>query len=98
MTKKYSEKLKDPRWQRKRLEILERDGWTCCKCGSNTETLHVHHVRYLPGREPWDYPPEFLMTLCEGCHQDEYDMRKDIEADLLAVLAEGGFFYSDLEN
>ena len=24
----YSDKLKDPRWQRKRLEIFERDNWT----------------------------------------------------------------------
>jgi len=25
----YSEKLKDPRWQKKRLEILSRDNFTC---------------------------------------------------------------------
>jgi 5-methylcytosine-specific restriction endonuclease McrA len=25
----YAEKLKDPRWQKKRLQILERDNWQC---------------------------------------------------------------------
>ena len=25
----YVEKLKDPRWQRKRLEIMQRDGFRC---------------------------------------------------------------------
>ena len=29
----YSEKLKDPRWQKKRLEILERDNFRCQYCG-----------------------------------------------------------------
>lgn len=27
--KTYAEKLKDPRWQKRRLEIFERDDWTC---------------------------------------------------------------------
>jgi hypothetical protein len=26
---KYSDKLKDPRWQKKRLQIMERDNWCC---------------------------------------------------------------------
>jgi hypothetical protein len=56
----YSQKLKDPRWQKKRLEILERDGWKCMACGDKEKTLHVHHIFYLPGKEPWDIPS------CEG--------------------------------
>ena len=37
----YMDKLRDPRWQRKRLQVLERDGWKCRSCGSMGETLHV---------------------------------------------------------
>lgn len=66
---KYSEKLKDPRWQKKRLAILERDLWTCRWCGDKGTTLHVHHIFYLPGREPWNIPDGFLITLCERCHK-----------------------------
>ena len=64
----YSEKLKDPRWQRKRLEILERDKFTCHDCHSKDKTLHVHHCHYEKG-DPWDARDGLLMTLCEGCHK-----------------------------
>lgn len=62
----YAEKLKDPRWQRKRLEILERDGWACRRCTSTTKTLHVHHLKY--GRDPWSVDDALLITLCDACH------------------------------
>lgn len=62
----YSEKLKDPRWQRKRLEIFQRDEWKCLGCGTADTTLHVHHLKY--SGEPWDVENEFLETLCEKCH------------------------------
>ncbi len=64
----YLEKLKDPRWQKKRLEILERDGWKCMCCGNKDRTLHVHHIFYFPQKEPWDIPNGFLITFCERCH------------------------------
>lgn len=64
----YFEKLKDPRWQKKRLEIFERDGWRCKECYSKEKTLHVHHLFYLKGKEPWEIPNGFLITLCEDCH------------------------------
>lgn len=66
----YGEKLKDPRWQKKRLGILDRDGWECRCCGANDKTLHVHHAYYVSGREPWDYPNESLAAVCVDCHHD----------------------------
>lgn len=62
----YSEKLKDPRWQKKRLLTLDRDNWKCCKCGDSEQVLHVHHLEYTG--EPWDAPQQSLMTLCADCH------------------------------
>lgn len=79
----YSEKLKDPRWQRKRLEILNRDDFTCQHCHDRTKTLHVHHLDYEYGKEPWDYPDEYLITLCEVCHEEESINRQEIERLLL---------------
>jgi hypothetical protein len=26
---------------------------------------------YKKGAEPWEYPNEYLVTLCESCHEDE---------------------------
>ena len=78
MPNEYHEKLKDPRWQKKRLEILERDGWSCKFCGSSEKTLHIHHLFYFKGKDPWEIHNGFLITLCEDCHfaekQDDEDM------------------------
>lgn len=64
----YSDKLRDPRWQKKRLLIFQRDDWACLDCGSKTRNLQIHHLRYFSNTEPWDYPNELLQTLCEVCH------------------------------
>lgn len=75
----YSEKLRDPRWQKKRLEIMERDGFKCRACGSGTDTLNVHHLYYDKGASPWEYENDALITLCESCHEN-------VEAKKKAVL------------
>jgi len=66
--KTYAELLKDPRWQKKRLEIFQRDKWKCKLCGDEETTLQVHHKNYTAGNDPWDYPNDDLITLCEHCH------------------------------
>jgi len=65
----YSDLLRDPRWQKKRLEIFERDEWTCRACFDPTKTLHAHHLAYQNGKLPWDYKNDTLLTLCEECHE-----------------------------
>lgn len=62
----YAKKLQDPRWQRKRLEIFNRDKFCCLICSSNTDMLQVHHERYC--KNPWESPNEDLKTLCFRCH------------------------------
>ena len=64
--KSYSEKLKDPRWQRKRLEVMQRDNFKCAICSTETKTLNVHHKTYKG--DPWEQENEDLTTLCEDCH------------------------------
>jgi 5-methylcytosine-specific restriction endonuclease McrA len=96
MTKQqYSEVLRDPRWQKKRLEILNRDGWSCQKCGSAKDALHVHHREYKAGRLPWDYPGELLITLCQKCHEKEESDALD-PADMLFSFHYVGMFNSEI--
>lgn len=90
----YSTKLKDPRWQKKRLEIFERDGWECQLCGDKDSTLVVHHRDYLRDKEPWDYPNSLLVTLCEDCHAIEAD-RSEIEQSIIHDLR-AKFYTNDL--
>lgn len=68
----YKEQIKDPRWQKKRLEILQHDDFTCQMCGAKDKTLHVHHTIYIPGRNIWEYEKNQLVTLCEDCHSKEH--------------------------
>lgn len=62
----YSEKLKSPKWQKKRLEVLSRDNFTCCKCDDTETELHVHHLKY--NGEPHEAELSDLETLCKHCH------------------------------
>jgi len=69
MAKTYFEKLKDPRWQRKRLKVLDAYGFQCSMCLCKDRQLHVHHNAYLKDKEPWDYELTQYSILCEDCHE-----------------------------
>ena len=68
----YRQLLRDPRWQRKRLEVFQRDNWMCQQCKATDRTLHVHHLRYHTGFLPWEYQFDDLVTLCEICHEHQH--------------------------
>lgn len=77
----YGAALLDERWKKKRREILERDRHQCANCQA-TEQLQVHHRQYhfqikvRKFKEPWDYPSELMITLCEPCHQRGHQLYK----------------------
>lgn len=64
----YQEQLRHPKWQKKRLEIMEENNFTCQNCGSTEKTLNVHHGYYEKGLFAWEYPDSSLHCLCEICH------------------------------
>ena len=78
----YVDLLKDPRWQKKRLEIMERDRWACVSCQSTNKTLTVHHGLYRWGVAPWDLPSDTMWTLCEECHQRAQDRLADLKLEI----------------
>lgn len=88
----YAKKLKNPLWQKKRLEVLSRDNFTCKECGSTSDTLNVHHGYYAFKTEPWEYPDETLHSVCETCHK----VYEEIKAALYREL--GKFSISDLQE
>lgn len=91
-TGKYAALYRDPRWQKKRLEVMERDDFTCRSCGSKTKTLNVHHAYYEKGKKPWEYPSDVLITWCEDCHRENHATIKEIQAQLIQLGS------GDLEN
>lgn len=76
-TLSYNEQIKSPHWQKRRLQILQRDNFTCQICGSTEKTLHVHHLCYRKDAKIWDYPDNTLITLCEDCHRMEHEMQSE---------------------
>lgn len=70
---KYSKKYRHPSWQKMRLDVFSRDGFKCRHCGASETTLHAHHRFYISGRDPWEYDPESIITLCEKCHEDAHE-------------------------
>ena len=91
----YAIKLKDPRWQKKRLEIMKRDDFSCKSCSASDKQLHVHHNYYEYGIEIWDYDDDCYETLCYDCHLDTTMNNKDIKS----VLKKAKFRrHSELRN
>jgi hypothetical protein len=86
--KTYTEKLKDPRWQKKRLQIMERDNFTCQKCESTTETLNVHHRHYRKGADPWDYEDWVFQTLCQPCHEKTSRLLQSLNEQVGAAMGD----------
>lgn len=96
--KTYSEKLKDPRWQKKRLEILERDNWECKSCSDTENTLHVHHKFYENKKEPWEYDNECLITLCADCHILEAEQMNEYTALFIETFKRSHFLADNLRE
>jgi 5-methylcytosine-specific restriction endonuclease McrA len=91
----YRAALRLPQWQRRRLDILKRDNFTCQECRSTTKPLNIHHLRYIDGKQPWEYEDRDLMTLCEDCHsrkprgRSERPSRLPLPADTLFDTTRG---------
>lgn len=101
----YSEQLRHPNWQRKRLEVMEDAGFQCEGCGDKESTLNVHHRRYVKGRMAWEYERKELACLCEQCHQEEHEHRELLDrllvSDQGSIVIEaigllGGYLDGDL--
>ena len=72
----YSELLRNPKWQKKRLEIMSRDNFQCQVTFFKDKPLCVHHKRYIKGRKPWEYEDEDLITVTEDIHKAMHKLFK----------------------
>ena len=58
----YKEQLQHPKWQKKRLELLESNNYICEYCGSDENQLHVHHTIYIKGKKAWEYENKYYQV------------------------------------
>jgi 5-methylcytosine-specific restriction endonuclease McrA len=92
----YQEQIKDPRWQKRRLEIFHRDNFTCQKCHSKKKELHVHHLIYQSGNMIWQYKDKELITLCSECHKYETDNLNEASKLLLYNIRTSGMLSDEI--
>jgi hypothetical protein len=108
VAKSYRSQYLDPRWQKKRLKVMESTGFKCESCQSETNTLNVHHKQYIPNRDVWDYENEQLAVLCQSCHEymhlqkdllNEVISRFDVDPQfrIAAAYLLAGFYQIDIE-
>ena len=101
----YAQERLDPRWQKKRLDIMNRDSFACCDCGDENTTLNVHHRYYVTGRKPWEYPDWSFQTLCYPCHERHHeeesrecgddDSKEEVWEDLVEIFS-GTMGFNDI--
>lgn len=69
---------KHPKWQKKRLELLQMADFACEDCGAADETLEVHHKHYIKGKKPWEYDDIAYEVVCTGCHKKRTKVKRAI--------------------
>lgn len=107
----FMSKTADPKWQRRRLQVMERDNWTCQRCGNTSEQLEVHHLVYVHKAKYHEYLDHELITLCRECHQYEtenigpaitmlnYNVRTSgMLSDEIAMLADYHFYSAKIQR
>ena len=67
--------------------VLERDNWTCQKCGANkdediTVTLHCHHIDPVKNNPIESADMDNCITLCKACHKEAHSRKGCRYSDL----------------
>lgn len=85
----YSEQLRHPKWQKRRLEIMQRDEFTCQLCYDQESPLHVHHKHYSKGKSAWEYDDDALVTVCEACHDVLHEQGERVKQVMAKLRVDG---------
>lgn len=72
----YSAFLRSPEWRALRKEVFARDGGMCVMCKSK-ENLRAHHISYADRLNP-----DYLVTLCDKCHEQVHRYTKNFKTAL----------------
>ena len=86
----YAQQLRHPKWEQRRLQVIEKAGSRCECCGNfginDGETsevrFEIHHGYYTPGLMAWEYPDDVLYCLCPECHKDVQESMERAQYEL----------------
>lgn len=65
----YQSHIKSAAWKRKRLQVIQRAGGTCERCGK-WAIVNVHHLTY---ERVGDEELSDLIGVCPRCHEELHD-------------------------
>jgi hypothetical protein len=82
--------MRHPKWQKRRLEVLDIFNFTCTQCRAGDLELHVHHKIYRTGAKPWEYDDIELTVICKPCHEKE--------TERVRAIREAFFIYGDAKS
>ena len=73
--------------------VLERDNWTCQKCGANkdddvTVILHCHHIDPVKNNPIESADMDNCITLCKACHKEAHSRKGCRYSDLASCKIE----------
>lgn len=79
---------KSPLWVKYSAKVKNRDGNCCTSCGDSGDVtvLQVHHLQYIDGYKPWEYPISDCITLCQKCHSVEHRITEPISGWVLISI------------
>lgn len=81
----YHEFLQTPWWDAIRSYKRLREDNICEMCGDSDKTLHIHHPNYeIRGYE--DKYIDTLQCLCEDCHKEVHNKKKEIDEEFIKSL------------
>lgn len=71
----YQHYIKSEEWYQLKIDLLNKRGCKCEKCGikKRPTSLHIHHISY---ERLFNEKPEDLMILCPICHMKEHGLIK----------------------
>ena len=55
--------------------VLERDNWTCQKCGTKEKQLHCHHIIGIELNPIESADIDNCITLCKDCHNEVHKQK-----------------------
>lgn len=85
----FKDQYKHPLWQKRRLDVLEKNGFECSCCGDSESQLHVHHRQYFKGRKVWEYADDELEVLCDSCHEEAHHTVDELKEVLSTLPLDG---------
>jgi len=87
--RRYKDKLQDPRWQQRRLEMMQKSRWRCSLCDDTESMLHVHHLEY--SGDPWEAEDHQMIVLCESCHAAAHSTNDELKRMFMCAVRQFDF-------